>query len=104
MFQFGMIVDLIIGYVIIGELILFCLWSFFAWSSHGGQSSIRVTRTRPREKEDGLIGMITTDYSYYDGRGSLPVGFGTTPEREKPETSEAYKDRIEEDHQKETGS
>lgn len=73
------------------------------YSNRGGRAPFRVTRTRPKEKVDGLIGLTTTDYSYTDGKGgALPVGFSTTPEREKPETYEIHKSKHADATKKET--
>jgi hypothetical protein len=97
----GTLLDLAIGLVIMISVILFCIWSFRKPTYH-----FQVTRTRPRaEKIDGFGGVKVTDYSYMDGTGrTIPIGFGTTPEREKPETYELYKSRHDESMKKESES
>jgi hypothetical protein len=97
----GTLLELAIVLVFTISVILLCIWSFRKPTYH-----FQVTRTRPKaEKIDGFGGIKVTDYSYMDGTGrTLPVGFGTTPEREKPETYEHYRSRHDESMKKESES
>jgi hypothetical protein len=97
----GSILELAIVLVIMFGAILFCIWI-----SRKPNPQFLVTRTRPRsDRVDGFGGIKVTDYSYMDGKGgTLPVGFGTTPEREKPETYRIHKTKHEDAKKKEIES
>ena len=97
----GTLQELAIVLLIMLSVILFCIWS-----SRKPTPRFQVTRTRPRAEEiDGFGAVKLTDYSYTDGTGkTIPVGFGTTPEREKPETYKLHKIRHDESVKKETES
>ena len=99
---FGLI-DIAVFVIALFVLILLC-----GYCNKGGRAKTYVYRKTPTaDKVEGIGGSRDIEHSYYDERGAkgpLPIGFSTTPEREKPETYAAYKDRKEEDHQKETES
>lgn len=98
MLQTGSLQGLVFLLGFMAVVILLCMWY-----SRGSNPRFQVTRTRPRaEKIDGFGAVRLTDHSYTDGTGRLiPVGFGTTPEREKPETYELHKSRRDESLKKE---
>lgn len=87
--------------IIMVVLLLLC-----AYCSKGGQYKTYVYRKTPRVDEvDSIGGSRHLDDSYIDPsgrRGPLPIGFSTTPEREKPETYEIHKSRQHEARKKET--
>ena len=89
---------------LLGILMLVFLFLFFC--SRGGQSKTYVYRKTPRaDKVDSIGGSRHLDDSYIDpyGRlGPLPIGFSTTPEREKPETYEIHKSKHADATKKET--
>jgi hypothetical protein len=100
MLQTGSLLEVVSLLGFMAFVILLCLWF-----SRGPNPRFRVTRTRPRaEKIHGFGAARLQDYSYTDGTGrTIPVGFGTTPEREKPETYEIHKSRHDESAKKEKG-
>jgi hypothetical protein len=76
------------------------------YCSKGGQFKTYVYRKTPRADEvDSIGGSRHLEDSYIDpsGRkGPLPIGFSTTPEREKPETYEIHRSKHADDAKKET--
>jgi hypothetical protein len=89
----------------LGILILVLLL-LLGYCSIGGQFKTYVYRKTLRTDEvDSIGGSRHLDDSYIDpsGRkGPLPIGFSTTPEREKPETYEIYKTQHEDVKKKES--
>ena len=86
-------------------ILMIALLLIWGYCSKGGQSKTYVYRKTLRvDKVDSIGGSRHLDDSYIDPNGRrspLPIGFSTTPEREKPETYEIHKSRQDEAMKKE---
>ena len=79
------------------------------YCNKGGRTKTYVYRKTPTaDKVEGFGGSRHIDHSYYgpytgwSSKGPLPIGFSTTPQREKPETYRIHKERHDESRRKET--
>lgn len=101
--QFGFMIDVL---VLIGFGIFLIL--LFCYCNKGVRTKTYVYRKTPRADDvEGFGGSRHIDHSYYGpstswtSKGPIPIGFSTTPEREKPETYRIHKERYDESRKKE---